>query len=132
MIAGVRESALLAALAAVLGGCASAGAPRDAHLGSASPLTIESGLMVRPAAPLPRRGGTDVPMVVCVEPSLDVTLVLADSILARAKAPTGPDHHLIELAEKTRSEAASLRNTLGQLCGAWARHGGGIAGRTAR
>jgi len=130
MIAGARGRGLLivAALAASLEGCASGAAPRDPHLASASPLTIESSIMLRPAL-RPRTGGSDVPIVVCVDPSLDVTLVLADSILARAQST---DKSLIELAERTRSEAASLRNTLGQLCGEWVRHGRGVNGRTAR
>jgi hypothetical protein len=116
-----RRSVALLLAALVGGGCASAAAPPGAHLGAASPMMLESGIMIRATAP-PRTAGTDVPVFVCVDPSLDVTLVLADSILGGAPRGANRDAGVVELARRVHAEAAALRSTLSQLCGEWGRN----------
>ena len=115
-----RPSVALVLAALVGGGCASAAAPPGAYLGAASPMMLESGVMIR-ATTAPRTAGADVPVFVCVDPSLDVTLVLADSILGGTPQGVNRDASVVELARRVRAEAAALRSTLSRLCGEWGR-----------
>jgi hypothetical protein len=126
----LRRGAVPLALAASLCGCTHAAAPRT-PFAAASPLTTDPGMMSRPVV-IPRTPGADPPLIVCVDPSLDVALLFADSVLAGGSRPgapgqvdRGPDAHLVDLALRIRTEAAALRDALRRLCGAWGRQSNG-------
>lgn len=72
------------------------------------------------------RASADAPVMICVEPSLDVALMFTRRILAEGRIQTAgvnawaeSDVRMVDLANRTQTVLMSMRQALAQLCEQW-------------